>query len=546
MLKLNILQYWIRCLVCALFLLSPTMADAQKLQTSDTLSMAWSTHVGPLDAHDYGANMMFAQAFVYEGLVNYGKGGTVLPALATAWEVSNDKKTYTFTLRQDVLFSDGSPFDANVVVKNFDAVMRNKERHDWMKLIMHIQSYKAVDTHTFSLTLHEPYAATLQELSFVRPLRFMSLNALEMKEKNKDKFQPVGTGAWIWQERKKGEYDLFVRNENYWGKKAWGQELPKKLLVKVIPDTEARAVALETGLIDILVSVMGDHGTAEISPHAQGYFQKKNDEYTIINSVARNTRFVALNSGVYPLNDIRVRKAIMRAINRKSIVEKILLGQELHAEQLMHTSLPHCETALPPYPHDVQAAEAFLEAAGWKKTDKSPYRQKDGKTLRLNLKFVGHESLMRTIAQVLQSDLASIGIELTLAGQEGIAFMESQRVGDFELIFGNSSGAPYAPFSYLGIMQVAGHPEYQAQRHISTKKELDTAMEQVVNTSETAEIKKYFNDIWRILHEAEVYVPLSYTVDKAIFKKGRVRNFTFSPVSYELLFQEVKIEKPAQ
>ncbi len=505
-----------------------------------TLVYAWSTHVGPLHPHDYGANMMFAQGLVYEPLVQYGKGGNIEPCLATSWTVSPDKKTYTFTLRENVFFSDGEPFTAEAVVKNFDAVLANRDRHAWMELIRRIDSYKALDSHSFSLTLTNPYAAALQELTFVRPLRFLSPRVLAQMETDATTFTPVGTGAWVWQERKKGQYDVFVRHENFWNKASYTEKTPNKLVIKVIPDAEARAVALETGGIDIMATAMGDHGTAEVNPEAYALFVEDTSFAAQI-SEARNTRLLAMNSGREVLNDIQVRKAIMRAIDRKGILQGVLLGQELPAEALMSSSLPYCDVALTPYPYDVQAAANLLDAAGWKVVAGEKFRQKDGKPLRLSIKFVANESLMRSIAQVAQSNLAAIGIDVQLVGEEGIAFMESQAVGDFDIIFANSSGAPYAPFSYLGMMQVPGHAEHWAQKNIAEKPALDAAMKKAVYSTEEADIQKNFADVWRIIHEAEVYIPLSYTVDKALFKKDRLAQFAFEPVSYELGLHKVQL-----
>ncbi len=531
-------------LVVGAFFFIMGVVDSSASEQSESITYAWSTHVGPLDAHDYGANMMFAQAFVYEPLVQYGKGGEILPALATQWKVSEDKKEYVFTLRQGVTFSDGTAFDAKAVVENFDTVFKRKERHAWLGLIERIASYKAIDANTFSLTLTTPYTATLQELTFVRPLRFMSPKALLEKANKGGEFRPVGTGPWIWQERVKGQYDLFVRNEKYWNATKNWASLPKKLIVKVIPDTEARAVAFETGAVDVLATVMGDHGTADITPNAYALFSKDSAKYATTHSEPRNTRFIAMNSGVAPLNDKKVRQAIMRAIDRKSIVEKVLLGQELEAEQLMYASLPYCDVQLKPYGFDVTKAEALLDAAGWRKVEGKPFRQKNGKNLRLTLKFVAHESLQRVIAQVVQSNLAQVGIQLELVGQEGVAFMESQRVGNFDLVFGNSSGAPYAPFSYLSIMQVPGHPEYQAQKHIDEKALLDKAMADALQATEEVQLKEAFAKVWQIIHEAEVYVPLSFMVDKAIFPVTKVKSFQFAPVSYELELHKVEKLQP--
>ncbi len=508
------------------------VAHAAKGQDQDTLVYAWSTNVGPLNPHDYGANMMFAQAFVYEPLVQYGENGKILPWLATHWDISSDQKTYTFHLRKDVKFSDNSPFNAHAVIKNLDTVFANKDRHSWLPLMQLITNYQALNDYTIEVTLKRPYKATLQEFTFVRPLRFLAPSAMDDSGKFK---QPIGTGPWVLVESRKGEYDRFMRNENYWGNKPHLREI----LVKVIPDVETRAIALESESVDIIATAMGDHGTADISPEAYAMLAK-DAAYTSQSSGPRNARLLAMNTAKFPTDDFAVRKAIVQAIDRKGILAGILLGQELPATSLMHKSMPYCDVDLKPYIYDAKQAASLLDAAGWKLESGQKFRTKDGKSLQVNLKFIANESIMRAISETVQSNLASIGIDVRLVGEEPVSFMQSQVDGSFNLIFCNSSGAPYAPFSYLGIMSVPGHAEYQAQLGLQNKAQLDDAITKAQTATDEASLKTNFATIWRILHDEVVYVPLSYTVDKALYKKELLSGFEFAPVSYELKFTTLK------
>jgi nickel transport system substrate-binding protein len=176
---------------------------------------------------------MFAQAMVYEPLVRYGEGGKILPWLAETWEISPDGKVYTFTIRKNVRFSDGTPFDARAVKMNFDALVKSRSNHDWLEVIAQIKETEAVNSHNFRLHLKNSYYPVLQELCLVRPLRFLSPKAFpDNLDTAKGIKAPVGTGPWQLVESKKGEYDLFTVNENYWGTKPSF----KKLLIKVIGD----------------------------------------------------------------------------------------------------------------------------------------------------------------------------------------------------------------------------------------------------------------------------------------------------------------------
>lgn len=161
----------------------------------DTLTYSWASNVGPLNPHLYSPNQMFAQALVYEPLVRYGKDGTVQPWLAESWSITPDGKEYTFALRKGVTFSDGTPFDAGAVKKNFDAVLRNAESHDWLEFIAQIDKTEVVDAHTFRLTLKNSYYPALQELCLIRPMRFLSPSAFpDDGDTGKSIKAPVGTG----------------------------------------------------------------------------------------------------------------------------------------------------------------------------------------------------------------------------------------------------------------------------------------------------------------------------------------------------------------
>ncbi|PTG40807.1 ABC transporter substrate-binding protein, partial [Staphylococcus cohnii] len=103
----------------------------------------------------------------------------IQPLLAKSWEVSEDGKTYTFHLREGVKFHDGTPFNAEAVKKNFDAVQANKSLHSWIKLSTIIDKTEVKDDHTFVLTLKEPYNATLEELAMTRPYVFVSPKAFK-------------------------------------------------------------------------------------------------------------------------------------------------------------------------------------------------------------------------------------------------------------------------------------------------------------------------------------------------------------------------------
>lgn len=327
--------------------LSAGLSTAWAGDAAPTLTYSWPTNAGPLDPRGYSPNQMYAQAMVYEPLVRYTAQGTLEPWLATSWTVSADGKTYTFTLRDGVTFSDGSSFNAAAAKANLDAVLANSKRHQWMELVSTLERVEAPDEHTLVLVLKHPYYPTLMELAQVRPLRFAAPEAKPGV--------PVGTGPWVLTQTRRGEFDRFERNPHYWGPKpGYGS-----VLVKVISDPDSRAIALQTGEIDLIQGADG-----EISP---GTFVRLRDSgFKTAISAPLATRTVAMNTGLAPTNELAVRQAINQAVDKDTIIAKVLHGQEPRADALFASNMPYADLGLKALPYDPEQAKKNLEAAGWK------------------------------------------------------------------------------------------------------------------------------------------------------------------------------------
>ncbi|MGL4405148.1 MAG: ABC transporter substrate-binding protein, partial [Notoacmeibacter sp.] len=216
---------------------------------AQTLDFSWPLNVGPLNPHAYSPNQMFAQAMVYEPLIKYQADGTLKPWLAESWTISEDGKTFTFKIRDGVKFSNGETFDAAAVVKNFEAVLKNAANHDWLGLVSALASVKATGDLIVEMKIKDSYYPFLQELSLIRPVRFLAPAGFPASgDTGNEIAAPIGTGPWMLSETVQGQYDVFTRNENYWGEKPSFE----KVKIKVISDPNTRAIALQTGEIDLI------------------------------------------------------------------------------------------------------------------------------------------------------------------------------------------------------------------------------------------------------------------------------------------------------
>jgi nickel transport system substrate-binding protein len=467
------------------------------------LTYSWPTNVGPLNPHLYAPNQMFAQASVYEPLVRYRDDGTIEPWLATAWTISRDGRTYDFALRPGVTFSDGTPFDAAAVKANFDAILANRSRHAWLDLTRQIDRTEIVGPLAFRLVLKAAHDPTLRELSLPRPFRFVSPAAMGEGGTTAGGIRaPVGTGPWRLVETRLGVSDTFAANPTYWGAKPAFE----RLVVKVIPDPNTRAIALQTGEVDLVYGAAG-----QIPSEAFLRLRDQTPAFSAAVSRPLATRVLALNSARFPTDDRAVRLAINRAVDKDTLVRTVLDGIEPRADFLFAPTIPDADAGLTPHGFDRAAAERLLDEAGWVR-GRDGVRAKAGRPLGLELDFVGTNAQQKAIAEVIQADLARVGITVRLVGEEESAILSRQKDGRFGLIFGETWGPPYDPASFVSAMRAPSHADYQAQAGLPDKPAIDAAITAALAATDPDERRRLCAKVLTALHEAAVYLPISHAV----------------------------------
>ena len=522
--------------VFTLFLLGivslPDYAAASEA-AGGTLLYSYPSNAGPLNPHMYSPNQMYAQEMIYEPLVSLGSDGLIHPCLAEKWEISDDGLTYTFHLRPGVVFSDGTPFDAEAVVENFRHIMANRKRHAWLDLSNRIADFQAVDTLTFKLILNTPYHPTLEDLSLPRPFRFLSPAAFPNTGITRDGIKkPVGTGPWKLKETRLGEYDLFERNELYWGDKA----TPDFVKALVIPDPISRAMALETGETDL---VMG-HGM--ITYDTFNAF-RNNPAYETWISDPVGCVALAINSNRAPTDDLRVRQALQHLCDKDILVSGVFLGAHPRADTLFSPDVPYCDIGLIPYEYDTTKAAKLLDEAGWTLAAGDRFRKRGGRELAVDLCFIGNDAGHKALAEVLQGQGAAVGVRFNLVGEEEDSFLRRQKDGNFGMIVNPTWGPPFEPHAMLGSMRQPSHADYQAQSGLPMKEQLDRDITRVLETTDEAERAALYRSILTTLHEQAVYLPLHYGTLLAVYKKGTLVNFHFGPGKSKFPFEDYMKER---
>ncbi|KAB8126584.1 nickel ABC transporter, nickel/metallophore periplasmic binding protein [Gracilibacillus oryzae] len=499
--------------------------------TVKKLTISWNKDIGEINPHMYAPNEMYAQDMVYESLVRYGEKGKIEPGLAKEWDISKDGKEYIFHLREGIKFSDGSEFNASIVKKNFDAILSNAERHNWIEAINQIENTSIIDESTFKITLKNSYYPLLQDLTLVRPFRFLGEAGFPEDGNTAEGIkQPIGTGPWVLSEYKQDEVAVFKQNEFYWGEKPKIEELE----VKIIPDGESRVIAFENGEIDLIL------GTGLISLDSFQFLKDSGNYQTgISNPLA--TRTIAINSNKEITKDLAVRQAVQHAFNKQAVIDYLFYGTEQKADTLFASNVPYSDLDLNPYGYDVEKAKSLLEEAGWKLNEETGLREKDGQSLELDLVIEATDNIQKSIAETLQGDLEKVGIRLHINSVENQSYLDRQKDGDFHLIFNTTWGAPYEPHTYLSSMRKPAHADYQAQLGLPMKEEIDKKIGEVLLTTDKTERQELYKYILGTLHEQAVYLPISYSSNIAVYH-DYVSGVEFPNMNYILPTQGIDLK----
>ena len=170
-------------------------------------------------------------------------------------------------------------------------------------------------------------------------------------------------------------------------------------------------------------------------------------------------------------------------------------------------------------------------------------RSKDGKALEVNLYFVGSEGKDKAISEVVQSDLAKVGIKVNLAGEEESAISARQHDGSFHLIFNATWGPPYEPHAFTSGMRVPSHADFQAQQGLADKPIIDKEIGEVLKTTDETRRQALYKDLLTRLHNDAVYLPISY-VSTMVVARPELGTIPYAPIASEIPFEQIQPVNP--
>ncbi len=341
-------------------------------------------------------------ANVFEGLVRFAEDGSIRPALAESWDISDDGLTYTFTLHDGVTFHDGTALTAEDVKFSLDRIGADDSKNAQKALYAAIESVDVVDERTVRLTLSQPTGALLFNLAWGDAI----IVAPESVATNAT--QPVGTGPFRFSRWTKADSIELVKNPDYWGE-------PAKLdavTFKFISDPTAAFSAMMAEDVDAF----------PVFPAPEILDQFRADaRFEVVVGSTEGETILSINNERPALSDIRVRKAIAHAIDRQAIIDGAMFGYGTPIGTHFAPHHPAYVDLTGQSAHDPDLARTLLAEAG----------HADGLTLSLKLP---PPSYARRGGEIIAAQLREVGIETEIANLEWAQWLEQVFRGkDFDL-----------------------------------------------------------------------------------------------------------------
>lgn len=412
----------------------------------------------------------------------------LVPTLAEQYDVSPDGLVYTFCLRKNVRFHDGTPFDAAAVVFNFDRMLRQEAPQfspiaaDYNQVaIQSVEDVRALDAHTVEIILREPFPEFLRCMTqedAPGSIVFISPTALKAYGNEGIADHAPGTGPFQFAERFPTPYGSgvkIVRNEDYWG----GAPYLDGIRFTPLPSAGDRVQALLDGEVDFAYG-----------PEPTRLEELREKGFIVSEGPIPYVWYFIFNTRDRPFCDARVRRAIMCAFDRQRLSDTIFDGATDRMAGILPPASPSYEADFPElYPYDPARAKALLAEAGYP----------DGFAFTIVTATAGSAQLAPIqICQSMARDLADIGVRVTIEGREDwVSYCEEWRLGMPEGV--GLSEMSWGMSCDVWIEQVA-HTRYLSPKGFNAGYYSRTEFDRLLDSARTEPSEKRRTELYRKAH----------------------------------------------
>jgi peptide/nickel transport system substrate-binding protein len=434
---------------------------------------------------------------LYDSLIEYTPEGRAVPNLAESWTIAPDNRSVTLTLRPDVKFHSGAPFDAEAVSATLRKAADPRAGKNVYPTMGIVQDWTVIDTRTIRITLKNP-APTRQITDLLQFISVIDPAAIETVST-----RPVGTGPYVLAERAVGQRVRLEANRAHWRA---NQPLSPEVVLTVFETDAAATAALESGAVDL---VYGATGRSAVRLRAAGY--------QVVEGPGPLVQVFRINSTRGPFRNQTFRQAFNHLIDRASILRVGYAGLgEVTALPWAPASPAHDPSYAQRYAYDLDKARALIRQSGMSQAEISNWK------LLVN----GGDEVLTRISQIVQASLARVGISIELDLKQGAEFIDALLTGKFDAVFGAigniqkfptrlTTNSIYRTVNNPVLGEPHPHPEY-----VEAIRRVDTAL------GSEADVKAAYDNLNRVLIETAFGIPTNSYPIGLIVASPRVGGFT--------------------
>jgi dipeptide transport system substrate-binding protein len=476
---------------------------------------------------------------LYNGLVSFEPGTTkIIPALASSYEISKNKLVYTFNLRKGVKFHttkyftptrDFSALDVlfsidrqRVKTHPFHSVSGGKyEYFDGMEMGKIIKDVIALDPYKVQITLNTPEAPFLANMamSFMGILSEEYANKLAATNKKSDIDNfPIGTSAFAFQSYVKDSVIKYVAHPQYFGPHG----NIDKLIFAITPDANVRHQKLKTGECQFV----NEPSPADIQD------MKKNPKLKVMEDAGLNVGYLAMNVKKKPFDNLFVRQAINLALNKKSYIDAIYLGNASIAKNPLPPTIWSYNDSVKDYDYNPEKARELLKKAGFEKGFETEIW-----TLPVSRPYNPNGKKM---GELMQADLARVGIKVKLLTFDWPTYLKKASLGEHHMLQMGWTGDNGDPDNFLNTLLGCGAVTSGG----NYSKWCDQKFNNLVVLAKTTTDLKKRTDLYKkaqvVFKEQAPWVTLAHSrVFKAMSKN--IKNYKVDPLGHDY-FNEIVVE----
>ena len=507
---------------------APAEATEAPAVSGGTLTIGVPVEPETLDPGDavYVQEQFILQS-LFDSLLSISPDGELHPGLATTWEPNADYSEFTFTLREDVTFHDGTPFNAEAVKASFDHINSDAVLESGGKSLLTDHSYVetvVVDDYTVTVKFGASYPLFLRDAAR-QWLSISSPAALEQYGTDYGR-NPVGTGPFKFVQWDAQSQIVLERNPDYnWGPEFASHEGPAlldQIVFRILPEAATRLTAFETGEIQIAgeppaldAASLVDAGSATLENFAQPGIPA----------------ILMINSAKAPTDNVNVRKAMILAVNQEELAKTAFQELGMPATSVVSpTTWGYDEGAASLYSYNPEEAARLLEEAGWTDADGDGVREKDGE--KLTIDWPDNPAWSEAFNELIIGYLSEVGFNVEYRSMDDGAAYEELLAGNYTLVYMYWTRPDPSPLRYL--FHSENNNGGGAWSNF-TYADLDNALADADTNIDEAARKQDYVIAQNIIMENALAIPM-FTVNTSYLTAPSVQGFTFDLEGYPFLY----------